>query len=720
LKRVFAILFALSFTACFADDVVRPSRVSQTGNNDDIVRPSRLSGAGNLDDYQPRTESRKPSATQSRSGAVRGASDTQTRSASERVSTGGVERSATPRNNSNVRVRPSVAEVGGRAIIGRTNTMTGSNIDEEVERKLTRRTRAAENPFETKVKEEEAAPSAAGDLAGCTTSYFDCLNQFCNVLDANQKQCSCSSRLTQYKDVENSLNKANEELNNVAQQIRYVGLSADEVRSIMAETEAETVLSSTTDNSQSRNLLDEIEKIIKSPDTNFSTNSSGSGSNMDFELDFSGDASSTDLTGMFGGKSDSFSNMRGIELYAAAKKKCNSVLTRCASKKADQQIISSQYDIEIDKACVSYEAGLKKATQGVKTNVRSATQMLQKARLAVLSDQNTYDSKACVSALDTCMRDDMVCGSNYYKCLDPTKTAIDENGEIIPGGDVVTIKDLTTNYSATEISDSYLLSPIAPTCTGTSRDRTGKCIIYYLLNKIGSSDPATGRVTSGFCRTVLDKCRRYTYNDNKEYIANNTIVKSYLERTMTQIRAAQSGIISEHASECIHDVSTCYNSQLTQVNSYSGGLSLSPSTVKPILMGACRNVALSCSYAVFSTDTDRTANTLIDKLSEMFYQSMLCPANSRWNNSAPVGQIAAPNYTMSTGTTYVNSNCQCNSGYVVYNGLCTMTPVCPSNSTTTDVRTTVAGTTTTKGIPVPYCQCNYVGVVPVGGVCPTS
>jgi hypothetical protein len=349
--------------------------------------------------------------------------------------------------------------------------------------------------------------------------------------------------------------------------------------------------------------------------------------------------------------------------------------------------------------------------------------MLQKARLAVLSDQNTYDSKACVSALDTCMRDDMVCGSNYYKCLDPTKTAIDENGEIIAGGDVVTIKDLTTNYSATQITDTYLLSPTAPTCTGTSRDTTGKCVIYYLLNKIGASDSATGKITSGFCRPVLDKCRRYTYNDNKEYVKNNSIVKSYLERTMTQIRSAQSGIISEHASECIHDVSTCYNSQLTQVNSYSGGLSLSPSTVKPILMGACRNVALSCAYAVFSTDTDRTPNTLIDKLSAMFYQSMLCPANSRWNNSAPAGQAAAVNYTLSTGSSYVNSNCQCNADYVVYNGLCTMTPTCPSNSVTVDIKTTVAGlggTTPTKGRPVPYCECSYAGAVAIGGACPSS
>jgi hypothetical protein len=639
-------------------------------------------------------------------------------------------------------LRPSTAEVGGRAVIGRTNTMTGSNIGDGSDRKTTtRRARAAtDNPFAADTTPLEA-PSSSEDLAACSASYFDCLNQFCNVLDQNQKQCSCSGRLSQYKRAEESLQSANEELNKVANQIRYIGLSADEVRSIMKETEAEMVLSSMDDRTQSRRMLEEIEKIIRSPAGDVNTN--GGNSIMKFELDFSG-GGGFDINSIFGGN-DSFANMRGTELYGAAKKKCTAILARCAPKKADQGIITGQYDIEIDKACINYESGLKKATDNVKSNVRAATQMLQTARLTVLENHNLYDAKGCVSALDSCMKDDMVCGGNYYKCLDPTKTAINESGAVIPGGDVVKIQDYMRNYDNSQL-DSYdwSVTTVPQSCEGD-----GKCIIAYLLGKIGKSDGG-GKVLSGFCRPVLDKCRQYTYNSSGRYVENNTIVKSYIERVMTQIRGAQSSIISEYAGTCIHDVSACYNSQLTQVNSYSGGMNLSPTTLKPILMGACRNVALSCAYAVFSGDEvncpktmPNSANTCIDKLSEMFYQAMLCPANSTWTqfqcavanpnpipdaptvsadlNSCPrqngaSGSTAPVNGSTATDITgYVNSNCICHPGYVVSSGQCVLEAnYCPANSIWTESTGNV--NTADGGIVTKHCQCN-AGFTPSNGQC---
>ena len=718
MKKIFAIcfsLFAVSFVAVADDAIIRPSRGVSSNTTDNAV-PAR----GQTD-----------SVRQSRGALISGqtpvtkdnesVSRTSVRSRPDGDTTnvrGTTERGVVASRQATSRLRPSVAEVGGRAIIGRTNTMTGSNVDEEVQRKLGVRSRAADTMQTMDVE----APSSSNDLSECSASYFDCLDQFCNVLDANQKQCSCSSHLSDYKRVEDSLKKANSELNNVAQQIRYVGLSADEVRSIMKETEAETVLSSTKDTTQSRNMLEQIEDIIESPTSNSFTSSSSSSGNLDFELDFSGDASSFDLDSMLGNNT-SFANMRGTDLYNAAKKKCSSILSRCTNKKADQNIISGQYDVEIDKACIAYEAGLQKASDGVKTNIKTATQMLQKARLAVLNDQNTYDAKGCVSALDACMRDDMVCGDKYYKCLDPTKTAIDESGEVIAGGDLVRITAMMKDYTNAEVSDTILDASTASACSTNKTD--GTCIIYYLLSRIGKMDESTKHVTSGFCRPVLEKCQRYTYDSNKKYNEKNTIVKSYLQRTMTQIKASQANIIVEHASECITDVSTCYNSQITQVNSYSSGLTLSPSTVKPILMGACRNVALSCAYAVFSDPSDngadkcwtdsttRNANNCINQLSSMFYQSMLCPANSEWNNTA--SSTPAINNTLSDGSSYVNSNCQCKSGYYVYNGTCLAVASCTDNSAWTN-NTTIAVNNALGGVTAPYCQCN-AGYYVYNGAC---
>ncbi|MDR3208379.1 MAG: hypothetical protein LBT45_00860 [Rickettsiales bacterium] len=759
MKNVLAVFLAVVSSAVFADDTARSSRVvsvgpsplagevqkisraaaakAAAGKNEQSAagRPSRMAVQANKEQSRASAEaeeaesaaaqaatSRDASAagakTISRAAVSRGRSGapaaTATRSAAAQSQSG---RGASTRGGGGS--RPSFVEVDGRAVTGRAQAAAGQNIDDEVSRKLSRRSRAAVDTMFEGTAESAEAPSAASELADCSASYFDCMNQFCNVLDANQKQCSCSGRLSQYKKVEDSLTEANNELNNVAQQIRYVGLAADEIRSIMKETEAEKVMSTTEDRTQSRSMLEEIEKLIKSPTADYS---SGGSSSLDFSLDFSGEGDDFDLSSLFG-DNESFANMRGTELYAAAKKKCKPILTRCAAKKADQSIISGQYDIEIDKACIQYEAGLKKATAGVKTNIRSATQMLQKARLTVLGEQNAYDAKGCVSALDSCMRDEMVCGDKYYKCVDPSKRAIDENGNVIPGGDLVALKEYASTYDArclARLLDSSVSEPASCDVATAANETNGKEIVDYLKSKIGVMDN-NGRVVSGFCRPVLDKCRRYTYSDG-QYVDNNTVIKSYMERTMSQIIAAQSGVIAEYAKTCLTDVSTCYNGQITSANSYGIGTSLSPSIVRPILMGACRSVALSCAYVVFSTagarDSVTEQNALIDRLSNMFYQTLMCPLNSTWSDTLQDSDGVVP----AEKSKYINSNCKCNSGYYVSVGTCAQipasAPACPANSGYAGSSNTPSANGTENGYVSETCKC-YEGYYVFGNVCNT-
>ena len=571
------------------------------------------------------------------------------------------------------------------------------------------------------------APSASGVLSGCQEQYFDCLNQFCNVLDQNQKQCSCSSRLMEYREIEDNLQQANNELNNVANQIRYVGLSADEVRAILKETEAEQVMSSMEDRTQSRRMLEEIERIIMSP-VNSNDNFSNHNGLLNFDMDFSfnGDFS---LESLFGGGGGSFANMRGDELYKAARKQCQPILTRCASSRTDQNMIQGQYDIEVDRACLQYEAGLTRATAAVRNNVRSATQMLQRARLAVMQDQNEFDARGCVAALDACMKDAMVCGPNYARCVDPTKLAIDEAGNVVPGGDVVKIRNLIEGYSAINLDELLRNRECKGSGPGDKDDQTNGClVVQYLKDKIGVKE--NDRIQSGFCRPVLDRCRLLTHTRDGAYQDNNTVVKSYMERVMAQIGAAQERIISEYASSCIGAVQICYNSQLSSLNLNIGGTQVSPSIVKPILMGACRNVSLSCAYAVFQDKVrvSTTENEFINDLSNMFFQSMLCPINSIWDDSPCNSECIRPsqNFTMTTNPAnlstraYANSSCYCMVDFVVYNGQCTKSPTCPANAVYIDNKTTNLGGTNAKAIIQPYCQCNVAGVISSGGVCPTT
>ncbi|MBO4672194.1 MAG: hypothetical protein J5608_00890 [Alphaproteobacteria bacterium] len=545
----------------------------------------------------------------------------------------------------------------------------------------------------------------------CQEQYNECMDQFCAVVDTNQKRCSCSANLSKYANVQKAVTNANNELNQVAQRIRYVGLSADEIRAIMTETEAEAALDKNKDKSETRSMLSDIEKLIQDPTTKVSMvgdNEFG----LDLDLDFSAD-DGTDLFSLdfLDGNNDSISSKRGTALYNAAKKRCKAILNSCTDVGATSNQITGNYELAIDKDCIAYEQGLNKMNETLKSNVRSAGLMLQKARLAVMQNKNQYDPKGCVAALETCMTDDMVCGSDYSKCLDPTKKYIDENGNVVLGQDITNITEFMENFNNAAIDNLKLSSAqsvvINESSCKDSPNNDGACVIKYLLSKIGTG--ATVK-DGGLCRAVLDKCQQYTYNASGEkYNPYNDIVINYVQRAMVNIKSFQQKIISDYASSCMNEVASCYNQQVTQVNSWSSVASVS--SIKGVMTGACRNVALTCAYAVFANmcttsgtlsagitnamnwvlskqcadagNDDQVciaddANTTctpcdvnnqaacIEGISEMFYQSLLCPENATYDTSCYAN--GAVGNRVKGGCS--NTQCRCNAGYTSWNNSC--------------------------------------------------
>ena len=580
-----------------------------------------------------------------------------------------------------ITLRPTFAEVGGRATIGGTDAQTGSNVS-FADRNLASRA-AVKNPTKETISEAKDRLEQTAELnKSCQAQYNECMDQFCAVIDANQKRCSCSSNLARYTKVENAVKDANAQLNEVAQRIRYVGLSADEIRAIMSATEAEEELSGKRDTTETRNMLAAIEDMIKDP---VSATSYGTDTyyGLDMDLNFSADMEDIFSLDFLNVNNGSFSNLRGTELYNAAKRRCNTILTQCKEVGATAQQITGNYDLAIDKDCIAYEQGLAKMNETLVANVGSATRMLQKARLAVLQNKNQYDAKGCIAALDACMTDDMVCGADYEKCLDPTKRYIDENGEVVLGRDVTAIRDFMYDYNNASVDKTFLSKAysivINPDNCRVSADtqwnnligNDGSCNVKYLLSKIGTKQKATDE---GLCRPVLDKCQRYTYDGKGNYQPYNDVVVNYIQRAMVNIKAAQEKIISDYASSCLADVAACYNQQVTQVNTWASAASVS--SIHNVMRGACRNVALTCAYAVFDGDendpdageicSEITSNqdTCIEKISTMFYQSLLCPDNSDYVDNAQSVDVN------NKEAGFVNAHCQCRTGYVVWGSSC--------------------------------------------------
>ncbi len=481
-------------------------------------------------------------------------------------------------------------------------------------------------PVETAASVAASMDELAQMTAFCKAQYTECMDNFCNVLDDNQGRCSCSKNIKNYEKTEVALKTATESLQDVAQQIQYIGLTSDEIQTLFTQTEAEAAMSSKSDNSQLKNDLDKIKGLlvgVKSVTASSTEVDNGLSMDLSGLMNFNIDSTGFDLGSLFGNtkttNTNSISNQRGEQLYKTAAARCKTaVLMDCQSQGVDIAVVSNSYDMEIDKQCVAYERALTDANDEMNRTVRNAKSVLQRARLMVAQQKNSYDLRGCVNALDSCMQDDFVCGNEYENCLDPFGKYI-VDGEIVLGtapgqnsysgisGVGYSNKGLysTWDYYASSGNawdnkngaGNSLTDYINDTVTTGFVEETSTNMSRYLQYKIGYYDKDDNK-NHGMCMSVLNKCQDYTYDREGNYLPNNPVVKEYLTRTLVQIKAKQDQILGAYGESCIADVQSCLGEN--NYNGYSGA-GLTPTS--KIAINACRNHIITC----MSVNGDQTS-----------------------------------------------------------------------------------------------------------------
>ena len=658
MKRLICVLGGLLVLPAFADvtpdvgniantPVAQPSRATPNANNATSRATARVSAsATNTQNPRATTERTSQSsrnATVARSGAAattvaRGASDTTSRVASRPsrnvAATGAnvTSRRAIPTN-----ANPSVTSRVGMTTATVTNRVSSRPTAAVMARAPTTISVSAPvattEEIVTTTEEKQTAVSNMDEIVQltdyCKAQYTSCMDNFCNVLDDNQGRCSCSKNIKNYEKTENALKLATEALQDVSQQIQYIGLTKDDIETLFTQTEAELAMQSTTDSTQLKNDLDNIKDMIVGIKTG-TASSSETGVSFDLSglLDFNIDSTGFDLTSLFAGNNtntSSISNQRGEQLYKTAVARCKAaILNTCQAQGVDISIITNSYDLEIDKQCIAYERALTDSNENMNRTVRNAKVVLQKARLMVAQQKNAYDLRGCVNALDSCMQDDFVCGTDYENCLDPTGKYI-VNGEVVIGSapgyfinntepdsfDTAAPLQHTTglydtwNYANTPDKNAwYTAEEDEPTSlAGYIKDSienepvtemVDNNLVRYLQYKIGYIED---NKAYGMCSSVLNKCQNYTY-DGKDFKYDNAVVREYLQRTLTQIKLAQDELISNYAENCISDVSSCLSS-----NNYSA-------TNTNIAINACKAQIVTCMSVNGDASADPTPSAI--------------------------------------------------------------------------------------------------------------
>ena len=328
----------------------------------------------------------------------------------------------------------------------------------------------------------------------CKAQYAACMDNYCNVLDDNQGRCSCSKNLKNYEKTEQALAEATENFQNVVQQIRYIGLTTDQVNALFDETEAELTMKSNSDSSRLKTSLDAIKKkIIDVSTPSASSYVSTTGISLDMNgllsADFSTGFDLNSFLNMNNSNTTSVSNQRGEQLYKSATNRCKTaVLNSCTAQGIEANVITNSYDLEIDKQCVLYERSLNDANAEMKSNVTNAATILQQARLLLAQNKNSYDLRSCVAAIDSCMQDEYVCGPDYELCLDPTGKYLSD-GEIVKGGTPgVSGGQVKTNMAVCATTEPQTCGNIGQCNTGNTCV-SGACVACQTLS--GTTNPWT-------------------------------------------------------------------------------------------------------------------------------------------------------------------------------------------------------------------------------------
>ena len=545
------------------------------------------------------------------------------------------------------------------------------------------------------VKEVKAGMSSLADLTSrCREQYNACMDNFCNVLDEKQARCSCNKNIKNYEKTETALKSATEELQEVAQKIQYIGLTEKEITTLFTETAAENAMQTNSDTTKLRNDLDRIKSLIvgvKSGSASAVTDNSGISLDLSNLLSFNIDSTGFDITSLFsttGTNTSPIMNQRGEALYKSAAARCkSSVLNTCSSYGVDIAAIINSYDVNIDKDCVAYERYLKDSNEQMVSTIRNAKTVLQKARLMVAQQKNQYDMRGCISALDSCMQDDYVCGTDYEECLDPSGRYI-VNGEIVvgsepgvSGGTYSGGKATGGLYTTWNVGNDNMWAP-SSTYTiskyisddgrlslANAQNSTSEDMLVYLQNKIGYH--ADDGKNYGMCMSVLNKCQKETY-ENGQYNPKNSVIASYMLRALRQIKSSQDKLLQNYAHNCLADVQSC----LTQNgNTYFGGQAGS-STPSDIAIKACLPVIKTCRSVTLGISTD---NIDVDNLENIYawlnagigteYTDEVCSSGGGVYSESANGCVCTNKGDRWEWKTSSNT-CGCKSQYELYQDAC--------------------------------------------------
>lgn len=391
-----------------------------------------------------------------------------------------------------------------------------------------------------------------GGFAECRESYNTCMDQICSKANETYKRCVCSDRFLDFKEMEANINKAKDILYKFSNNnMNAVNKTADEVSAMYSATEGEKAIKN--DPSAAASMLSEIGALLNSGNALKKQN------NGFVKVDFS-----TDMDDLWGENEDTnLSNKEGVDLLKSADKQCTEIVQNTCPSQAVLSMTKSAYNIIVGQDCNAYEKFINKQNAKLKETVRNAEKTLRKARLEEYKSHNSADVSECITKVKAKMQEDVVCGKQYFKCLDYTGKYIDLNtGKALYSAHLFELRDLI------KLGDANILD---------NNQEFNK----FLDDK------------KMYVEKELDSCRN---------IADDVWIE-FKKVALIEIAQSQDEKIEEIKDSCVNTMKQCYDKQLGALKSFSeeaqSGGALSRYTAKSM----CEEQVIACA-SIYAKEGD--------------------------------------------------------------------------------------------------------------------
>lgn len=377
----------------------------------------------------------------------------------------------------------------------------------------------------------EDISAIGGGYAQCREAYATCMDQFCAKANDTFRRCFCSSRFTEFRDIENALDQAKTMLMQFEDNnLNAVDKSAAEVNAMYSATVGEAAIKK--DTSASASVLSEIGDLLsgkkKATTSNNSSNSLGIMS-FDFTDDindiWSGGGSSLFDTS----SSQDLSQLEGQKLFDSANSQCLKIVAESCENNAVLTMARSSYNILISQDCNAYEKKINSQKEAVTQTVRQAEKMLRDARLEEYRSHNSADVNECLDKVKTALSQETACGANYKRCLDYSGVYIDVNtGEPIYSPRLFQlVEQINLNGSSDVLSQNAQFN-------------------QFLDSK------------KMFATTALDSCRDIA----------DVVWTEFKRSALIEIAQAQDAKIEEVKMSCVSTMAECYDTQSSALKSF--------------------------------------------------------------------------------------------------------------------------------------------------------